>query len=80
MNEKGIDGTAGAKPWYASKTIIGAAVMGTAIVGGFFGVDIDEATKKVVVDQTEALVVAATALGGTGLAIYGRFVAKKAIR
>ncbi|GJD93384.1 hypothetical protein [Methylobacterium iners] len=68
------------KPWYLSKTIIGTAITGVAIVGGFFGVDLDEETKKLVVDQTEALVVAGAALGGTVLTIYGRFAAKKALR
>ena len=67
------------KPWYLSKTIIGSVVAAGAIVAGFFGVSIDEATKSVILDQTEALIAAGFALVGTLLAIYGRVAAKKTI-
>ncbi|GJD97734.1 hypothetical protein [Methylobacterium iners] len=77
MNDNPV--TAETKPWFMSKTIIGTAITGVAIVGGFFGVDLDEETKKLVVDQTEALVVAGAALGGTVITVYGRFAAKKGL-
>ena len=66
MNNTPVTGET--KPWYLSKTIIGTAITGVAIVGGFLGVDLDDETKKLVVDQTEALVVAGAALadGGAG--------------
>ena len=67
------------KPWYASKTILGAILMAATIVLGFFGVTIDETTKAVILSQTEALIGAATALIATILIIYGRVKATKAI-
>ncbi len=67
------------KPWYASKTILGAIVMAATIVLGFFGVTIDETTKAVILSQTEALIGAIVALVSTLLIIYGRVKASKAI-
>jgi len=67
------------KPWYRSRTILGGALTALAVVGAFFGVKIDEATKAVILDQTEALIAAAVAITGALLTVYGRFKASKAI-
>jgi Mg2+ and Co2+ transporter CorA len=67
--------TTDAKPWYQSKTIWGGVVAFLAVVGGLFGVDVDEAQKSVLV---EALV----GLGGVIgliLTIWGRAKAEKSI-
>lgn len=68
------------KPWWASKTILGAIVMAATIVLGFFGVTIDETTKAVILSQTDALITAGAGLFGTLLIIYGRVKATKAIK
>jgi len=67
------------KPWYQSKTIIGGAVTLAATVAAIFGVEVDEQTQAVIVDQGVAIGTAvATVIGGV-LAIYGRLKASKGI-
>ncbi|SMO75399.1 hypothetical protein SAMN06269117_1263 [Balnearium lithotrophicum] len=68
------------KKWYESKAIWGAVVTIFAIVLGFFGVQIDEQTKQVLINETTAFASAAAALVGSLLAIYGRVKAEKKIK
>jgi flagellar motor component MotA len=67
------------KPWWRSRTILGALVALASVVFGFFNVKIDPASQAVLLDQVEALVTAAGTLVGIGAAIWGRFVAVKQI-
>lgn len=60
------------KPWWASKAILG----GIVAMAGAFGYAVDDATQ---VQLTDALVVAATGLGGL-LAVIGRVKADRPIR
>lgn len=60
------------KPWYQSKTIIGAIVTGLATVAQIAGVEVTE-------QETQVFVTALTAVGqaiGIGLTIYGRVKAQ----
>jgi hypothetical protein len=70
---------ADAKPWYASKSVIGALVALGAVVAGFFGIKVDPVTQAWIVDQTMALATSAGAVFGIAVAIYGRLVAKQPI-
>jgi hypothetical protein len=67
------------KPWYASKSVIGALVALGAVVAGFFGIKVDPVTQGWIVDQTMALATSAGAIFGIVVAIYGRLVAKTPI-
>ena len=70
----------GAKPWWRSRTIWGAGIAGASVLGGMaVGFQLDAETQRVVADQTTAFVTAGVALGGTLLAIYGRFKAAKTV-
>lgn len=79
MEQDDLGAVGETKPWYASKTIIGAAVTALALVAGFFGVTIDEATKQVLIEQSTALLSAGGILVGVVLTIVGRVTARKAI-
>ena len=68
------------KPWWQSKTIWGAIITIVALILSLFGVQIDEQTKQVLVNE---FVAAATAIGGivgAVLSIYGRIKAEKRIK
>jgi protein-S-isoprenylcysteine O-methyltransferase Ste14 len=68
------------KPWWASKSIIGAIMAGVSLIlGAFFGVKIDEATQALVVDQLTAAIAAISTFGGLAMTIWGRIVAKQPI-
>jgi hypothetical protein len=69
----------GTKPWYASKGVIGPIVATLALIAGFFGIEIDEATQAVIIDQGTALLTAAVAFGGIVLGLIGRVTAAKKI-
>ncbi|WP_264047520.1 hypothetical protein [Methylobacterium flocculans] len=70
----------GVKPWYQSRTIIGAGIMGGSVLGGLaFGLTLDAETQRVLADQVTTWIIATSMLGGTVLAIVGRFKAEKAI-
>lgn len=78
--QQDTSGTVGeTKPWYLSKTIIGAGISAGAVAAGFFGVTIDEATKQVILDQTSAVIGGVVILSGLAMTIVGRVTAKKAI-
>ncbi|MCF4125023.1 hypothetical protein [Methylobacterium sp. SyP6R] len=67
------------KPWWASRTIIGAGI-GLAGLGlAAAGYQIDAATQSVLIDQTTAWVSATAALAGTVMVIIGRIAATKTI-
>lgn len=70
----------GVKPWYQSRTIIGAAITGGSVLGGLaFGLSLDAETQRVLADQATTWIIATTMLGGTVLTIVGRVKAEKAI-
>lgn len=72
--------TGAPKPWWQSRTIIGAGIAGGSILGGIgFGFSLDAETQRLVADQTTAFLVAGGALGGTLLTIYGRFAASRPV-
>ncbi|MGH9876014.1 MAG: hypothetical protein ACRD5H_00105 [Nitrososphaerales archaeon] len=58
------------KPWWMSKTIIGAVIAG---VSGSLGLVLDETAILSIIDN-------AGVVFGAALAIYGRVVAKKVIK
>jgi len=75
------------KPWYTSKTILGAIITLLATIAGMYGATVDPNDIELVVDgidtiiQTEpdnmpAIITGITGLIGSGLAIYGRVTAK----
>lgn len=67
------------KPWWASKTIIGAGI-GVAGLGlAAAGYRIDAATQAVLIDQTTEWVSATAALAGTVMVIVGRIAATKTL-
>lgn len=68
------------KAWYQSKTIWGAIItVLSLIISVVFGVQIDEATKQVLIDQAVALATAIGVLFGSAMSIYGRIKANKKI-
>lgn len=68
------------KPWWQSRTIVGAAIAGGSILGGLgFGFSLDAETQKVVADQLVAFLVAGGALFGTVMTIWGRFKASRPV-
>jgi uncharacterized membrane protein len=68
------------KAWYQSKTIWGAIItVLSLIISVVFGVQIDEATKQVLIDQAVALATAIGVLFGSIVSIYGRIKAEKKI-
>lgn len=84
MNENDLTEAAavvsGAKPWWQSKTIIGAGITAISVVGGLtVGFQLDPETQRLVIDQTYAFVAAGVALGGTVLTIYGRVKAARTV-
>lgn len=65
----------GSKPWYASKTIWGAIVLGVSTIAGLAG-------HAIAPDDQANLITAVTAIGdgvGVILTIVGRFRASKAV-
>ncbi|MBX9596074.1 MAG: hypothetical protein K2X46_17045 [Roseomonas sp.] len=69
----------GVKPWWLSKTIIGAGIGAAGMGLAFTGYQIDPETQRVLIDQSYAFASAALALVGTITVIVGRFMAQKAI-
>lgn len=68
------------KPWWQSRTILGAGVAAGSVLGGIaFGFSLDGETQQLLTDQTTAFVVAGGALGGTLLSIWGRFKASRPV-
>lgn len=67
------------KDWWASKTIWGAIIAGGSALLAMFGVKVDEASQKALIDATLAVVSAAGVLGGLVMTIWGRFAARKKI-
>ncbi len=67
------------KPWYASKTIWGAIVTIVSLLLSLKGIQIDEKTKQLLIDQGTAAVTAVGTLIGSIMAIYGRIKAEKKI-
>ena len=68
------------KPWWQSRTIVGAGIAGGSVLGGIaFGFSLDSETQQLLTDQTTAFVVAGGALGGTLLSIWGRFNASRQV-
>jgi uncharacterized protein YcfJ len=71
--EKPVTQETSTKPWWQSKTIIGASATILAAIAGIAGLEIGSG------ELTEILTAAATIAGGT-LAIVGRVTAKKSIK
>jgi len=67
------------KPWYASKTIWGAIITVVSLLLSLLGVQIDEQTRQVLIDQGTAMATAVGAFLGSVMAIYGRVKAQKRI-
>jgi protein-S-isoprenylcysteine O-methyltransferase Ste14 len=67
------------KPWYTSKTIIGAIVTALSLLAGFFGLKIDAATQAYLVEQSQVLITAGGTFIGLALTIWGRITAKQPI-
>lgn len=73
-------GSVAAKPWWQSRTMIGAAVTGGSVLGGLaFGLTLDAETQRVLADQATTWIIATSMLGGTVLTIVGRARATKAV-
>ena len=68
------------KPFWASKTLWGAAIGAIGLVAGFFGYTIDQETQAVLIEQTTAAIAAGAALFGTVLVVIGRFSAQRPVR
>lgn len=68
------------KPWWQSRTIVGAGIAGGSVLGGIaFGFSLDSETQRVLADQTTAFLIAGGALVGTLLTIWGRFNASRPV-
>lgn len=67
------------KAWWASKTIWGALIAGASTLLALFGVKIDEATQKALIDATLGVIAAVGVLGGLVVTIWGRFAARKTL-
>jgi hypothetical protein len=67
------------KPWYASKTIWGAIVTIISLLLSLKGIQIDEQTKQVLIDQGTAAITAVGTFIGSIVAVYGRIKAEKKI-
>jgi uncharacterized membrane protein len=67
------------KAWYASKGVWGGVLAVASVVGGYFGVKLDEATQTVIVDQITGAASAIGIIVGAVTAIYGRIAATKQI-
>lgn len=68
------------KPWWQSRTIVGAGIAGGSVLGGIaFGFSLDGETQRVLADQTTAFLVAGGALAGTVITIIGRFKASRPV-
>lgn len=73
-------GAIAAKPWWQSRTMIGAAITGGSVLGGLaFGLTLDAETQRVLADQTTTWIIATAALGGTVMTVVGRARATKAV-
>ena len=68
------------KPWWQSKTIWGALITIIALILSLFGVQIDEQTKQVLINESVALATAVAGIVGAVLSIYGRIKAKQRIK
>ena len=68
------------KPWWQSKTIWGALITIIALILSLFGVQIDEQTKQVLINESVALATAIAGIVGAVLSIYGRIKAKQRIK
>lgn len=64
------------KPWYTSRTIWASIVTFAALLGGAFGLPVEDGEQQALVD---ALLQAAAALGAL-IAIIGRLAARSRIR
>ena len=73
-------GAIAAKPWWQSRTMIGAAITGGSALGALaFGFSLDAETQRVLADQVTTWIIATAMLGGTVLTIVGRAKATKAV-
>jgi hypothetical protein len=69
----------GFKNILASRGVWGGIVVILGLLGSFFGFDLDEDSKKVIIDQGVAAGSAVSVAVGAALAIYGRIKASKVI-
>lgn len=67
------------KSWYASKGVWGGIIALASVIAGFFGVQIDESTQAVIVDQITGSAAAVGVIAGAVTAIWGRLAANKQI-
>ncbi len=65
-------------PWF-SKGIMGGVLVIATVVVGWFGVEVSDEEKTLVLTQGDALIASATALLGAFFGIWGRLTAKKKI-
>jgi len=68
------------KKWWASRSIWSLIVALACVVAGIFGVDIDEATKEALLDNTVAVVSAIGAVVGIISGAIFRMKATKTIK
>jgi len=68
------------KPWYTSRTIWGGLATILALVLGFFGYSVDEATKTLIIEQGPALAAGIAGAIGAVLTVWGRLKASKNIK
>lgn len=66
----------GEKKWWASRSIWSLVIAVGCIIAGLFGIDIDEATKQALIDNTLVLVSGIGTLGGIIGGIIFRVKAK----
>jgi hypothetical protein len=64
------------KPWYFSRTIIGAAIAMIAAALKYFGIALDDASQQDLIN----LILTVLEVGGSALAIYGRVKANTGIK
>ena len=67
------------KKWYKSKTIWGGIITIFSLLLSLKGIQIDEQTRQILIDQLTATASAIGTLIGSLLAIYGRIKAEKKI-
>ena len=68
------------KKWWQSKTIWGAAITVTSVLGGFFGLELTADEQALLTDTLVAAVGAVGGLVGAGVSVYGRVKADKSIK
>ena len=67
------------KPWYASKTVWGTALVGLGFVLNFFGVTLTPTDQTAIVEAGPDTVNAVIQFVGLIIAMYGRLTAKEAL-